>query len=76
MRASCATVHPFIAHPSLGGEALGQDARAALRAFDVHACPGVPTVVIKAERFFGKDRLGWIEAACDRGKAAQRQTNF
>ena len=50
----------------------GQDARAALRAFDVHACPGVPTVVIEGERFFGKDRLDWIEAACDRAKAAQR----
>lgn len=63
-----------------GGELLaaaaraqpGQDARAALRAFDVHACPGVPTVVIEGERFFGKDRLDWIEAACDRATAAQR----
>lgn len=36
----------------------GQDARAALRAFDAHACPGVPTVVIEGERFFeGPPRL-------------------
>ncbi len=48
----------------------GQDARAALRAFDFHACPGVPTVVIEGERFFGKDRLDWIEVACDRANVA------
>ena len=54
----------------------GQDARAALRAFDVHACPGVPTVVIEGERFFGKDRLDWIEAACDRANVAQRHDKF
>jgi len=54
----------------------GQDARAALRAFDVHACPGVPTVVIEGERFFGKDRLDWIEAACDRANVAQRHAEF
>ena len=67
-----------------GGELLaavaqdqpGQDARAALHAFDAHACPGVPTVVIEGERFFGKDRLDWIEATCDRAKAAQRETSF
>ncbi len=54
----------------------GQDARAALRAFDVHACPGVPTVVIEGERFLGKDRLDWIEAACDRANVAQRHDEF
>ncbi len=54
----------------------GQDARAALRAFDVHACPGVPTVVIEGERFFGKDRLDWIEAACERANVAQRHDEF
>ena len=54
----------------------GQDARAALRAFDVHACPGVPTVVIEGERFFGKDRLDWIEVACDRANVAQRHHGF
>lgn len=54
----------------------GQDARAALRAFNTHACPGVPTVVVEGERFFGKDRLDWIEAACDRANVAQHHTSF
>jgi len=40
--------------------------RIALRDFDAHACPGVPTVVVGGERFFGKDRGEWIEEACDR----------
>ena len=44
----------------------GQEVRAALREFDARACPGVPTVVVEGERFFGKDRGEWIEEACDR----------
>ena len=48
------------------GEQPGQEARTALREFDAHACPGVPTVVIEGERFFGKDRGDWIEEACHR----------
>ncbi len=47
-------------------ERSGQDARAALREFDARACPGVPTVMVGDERFFGKDRFDWVEAACDR----------
>lgn len=54
----------------------GQEARTALRDFDTHACPGVPTVVIEGERFFGKDRLDWIEAACGRARAAQQHDEF
>ena len=42
----------------------GAEARAALEDFDVHACPGVPTVVIRGERFFGKDRIELIVEAC------------
>lgn len=44
----------------------GADVRAALDAFDAHACPGVPTVVIGSERFFGKDRIEWAVAASQR----------
>ena len=76
MRAPCAAIRPLIARPSLGGEALGQNARAALRAFDVHAYPGVPTVVIEGGRFFGKDRLDWIKVACDQANVAQRHDGF
>jgi len=42
----------------------GADARAALDEFDTHACPGVPTVIVDGERFFGKDRVDWIIEAC------------
>ena len=40
-------------------------AGAALRDFDRHACPGVPTVVVEDKRFFGKDRVEWIVEACN-----------
>lgn len=35
-------------------------ALANLEAFDEIKCPGVPTVVINQQRFFGKDRIDWI----------------
>jgi 2-hydroxychromene-2-carboxylate isomerase len=44
----------------------GAEARAALEEFDAHACPGVPTVIVDGERFFGKDRVDWIIEACQR----------
>jgi len=49
-----------------GAAADGSDAeaRAALDEFDAHACPGVPTVVVGGERFFGKDRIEWIVQVC------------
>jgi 2-hydroxychromene-2-carboxylate isomerase len=48
------------------GERAGEEAREALREFGAHACPGVPTVLVEGERFFGKDRLDWIIEACQR----------
>lgn len=51
----------------------GADARAALRDFDACACPGVPTVVVQGERFFGKDRVESAAEACrGQGDAAAR----
>lgn len=44
----------------------GAEARAALDEFDGHGCPGVPTVVVEGERFFGKDRAEWVIDACQR----------
>ncbi len=65
------------ARAGLDGDALlaaaeadhpGAKARAALSDFGIHACPGVPTVVIGDKRFFGKDRIEWIiEAANGEG---------
>ena len=40
------------------------EVEAALHDFECHACPGVPTVVVAIERFFGKDRIEWIVEAC------------
>jgi 2-hydroxychromene-2-carboxylate isomerase len=42
----------------------GQEARAALEEFDRLRCPGVPTVVVDGQRYFGKDRVDWVVDAC------------
>jgi 2-hydroxychromene-2-carboxylate isomerase len=46
------------------GPGSGQEARAALEEFDRLRCPGVPTVVVNGQRFFGKDRVDWVVEAC------------
>ena len=40
------------------------EVEAALHDFECHACPGIPTVIVAIERFFGKDRIEWIVEAC------------
>jgi 2-hydroxychromene-2-carboxylate isomerase len=42
----------------------GQEARSALAEFDRLSCPGVPTVVVDDQRYFGKDRIDWVVDAC------------
>jgi 2-hydroxychromene-2-carboxylate isomerase len=37
---------------------------AALSEFERLGCPGVPTVVVDGQRFFGKDRVDWAIEAC------------
>jgi 2-hydroxychromene-2-carboxylate isomerase len=44
----------------------GVEVRTALGEFDSHSCPGVPTVIVEGERFFGKDRVHWVIEACQR----------
>ena len=39
-------------------------AQQALEAFLAAACPGVPTVLVGGERFFGKDRVDWVRDKC------------
>jgi 2-hydroxychromene-2-carboxylate isomerase len=39
-------------------------AQEALEAFIAAECPGVPTVVVDRERFFGKDRVDWAREKC------------
>ena len=39
-------------------------AQKALQEFEHLRCPGVPTVVVDGQRFFGKDRVDWAVDAC------------
>jgi 2-hydroxychromene-2-carboxylate isomerase len=41
-------------------EPAGLAADAALREYESAGCPGVPTWVVGGERFWGKDRVGWL----------------
>jgi len=41
-----------------------QEALAALAEFDRLRCPGVPTVVVDGQRYFGKDRIEWVVDVC------------
>jgi 2-hydroxychromene-2-carboxylate isomerase len=38
--------------------------RSALEEFERWQCPGVPTVVVDRQRFFGKDRVEWVADIC------------
>jgi 2-hydroxychromene-2-carboxylate isomerase len=40
------------------------DAQSALEEFERLQSPGVPTVVVNGQRFFGKDRVDWAVDAC------------
>jgi 2-hydroxychromene-2-carboxylate isomerase len=42
----------------------GAAAENALREFERLQCPGVPTVVVNGQRFFGKDRVDWVAEIC------------
>ena len=42
----------------------GEEAREALEEFERLRCPGVPTVVVNGQRYFGKDRVDWVVDAC------------
>jgi 2-hydroxychromene-2-carboxylate isomerase len=41
-----------------------EEVRGALAEFERLQCPGVPTVVVNGQRFFGKDRVNWAVEAC------------
>jgi 2-hydroxychromene-2-carboxylate isomerase len=48
----------------LAETATGKEALAALDEFDRLRCPGVPTVVVNGQRYFGKDRIDWVLDVC------------
>ena len=41
-----------------------EEVRSALAEFERLQCPGVPTVVVNGQRFFGKDRVDWVADIC------------
>ncbi len=41
-----------------------EQVRSALLNFERLQCPGVPTVVVNGQRFFGKDRVDWVADLC------------
>lgn len=43
------------------------EARNALQEFERLQCPGVPTVIVGGQRFFGKDRVDWVADICRAG---------
>jgi len=51
-----------LAEPGPRGEA-----QAVLAEFERLRCPGVPTVVVNGQRYFGKDRVDWAIEACRAG---------
>jgi len=45
----------------------GEEVRTALAEFEHLQCPGVPTLVVNGQRFFGKDRVDWVANICHAG---------
>lgn len=50
----------------LAGVRPAEQVRTALAEFERLQCPGVPTVVVNGQRFFGKDRIDWVVDFCRR----------
>lgn len=48
----------------LAGPGPAREVRRALEDFERLHCPGVPTVVVNGQRFFGKDRVDWVADIC------------
>lgn len=51
------------------------EAWGALEEFLTAECPGVPTVLVNGERFFGKDRVDWILKRCKELTTAQDEAD-
>jgi 2-hydroxychromene-2-carboxylate isomerase len=44
-----------------------EEAQSALAEFERLQCPGVPTMIVNGQRFFGKDRVDWVAEICRTG---------
>ena len=62
-----AGLDPEVLMMELAGPGLADGVRTALAEFERLQCPGVPTVVVDGQRFFGKDRVDWIADICRAG---------
>jgi 2-hydroxychromene-2-carboxylate isomerase len=58
---------------ALAASGPAQETCSALAEFERLQCPGVPTVVVNGQRFFGKDRVDWVADIC-RSAASGHQT--
>jgi 2-hydroxychromene-2-carboxylate isomerase len=59
-----AGLDPDLLITTLAEPGPGAKVRMALDEFDRLRCPGVPTVVVDGQRYFGKDRVDWVIDAC------------
>jgi len=62
-----AGLDPEVLMKELAGPGQAEGVRTALAEIERLQCPGVPTVVVDGQRFFGKDRVDWIADVCRAG---------
>ena len=62
-----AGLDPEVLMMELAGPGPAEGVQTALAEFERLQCPGVPTVVVNGQRFFGKDRVDWIADICRAG---------
>jgi 2-hydroxychromene-2-carboxylate isomerase len=62
-----AGIGPYDLMAKLAKPGPGSEAQAALSEFERLGCPGVPTVVVNGQRYFGKDRVDWVVETCRAG---------
>jgi 2-hydroxychromene-2-carboxylate isomerase len=59
-----AGLDPELLMTALAAPGPAEEVCAALSEFERLECPGVPTVVVDGQRFFGKDRVDWAIEVC------------
>jgi 2-hydroxychromene-2-carboxylate isomerase len=65
--AGCAGLDPQRLLTELAEPGPAREVRTALAEFEQQQCPGVPTVIVNGQRFFGKDRVDWVADICRAG---------
>jgi 2-hydroxychromene-2-carboxylate isomerase len=62
-----AGLEPLCLLTELAEPGPAREVRTALAEFEQQQCPGVPTVIVNGQRFFGKDRVDWVADICRAG---------